>query len=279
MTSSKLESTVENTEHRSGYGDMHEHRGALMIAQHVEILRRHNIVDAAMAAELMKPVYRDRKYTPAYLGTHPDYTGVQPEMTALSTADRHQKQRDNEMKKLVKDYEVGLIDEDGNPNPDVEYATAQDANIESSESNSDHNSEPAISPQYSTDASEAAEPMSPSQPSSKSSSLVLHASDESEISSTPEPPARKRKYRVNPLQPLPGGEDYSQYKYYPLLAVCRERQIFASGDTQEVRNCLIQDDINIAQGLPRDIAKWKSIMYKNFKHDVPDALKQSGVKK
>ncbi|OSS52904.1 hypothetical protein B5807_02311 [Epicoccum nigrum] len=41
---------------------------------------------------------------------HPEYTGVQPEMSALSTAEKHQKMRDREMEKFVKEYGKGLID-------------------------------------------------------------------------------------------------------------------------------------------------------------------------
>ncbi|KAJ4993190.1 hypothetical protein SVAN01_01165 [Stagonosporopsis vannaccii] len=115
LTSKKMESSVNNVGHRSGYGDMHSTRDALMNTEHVTFLRQHRMIETAMAVELMKPLHRGRQYTEAYLATHPDYTGIQPEMTALSTAERHQEKRDKEMEKFIEDYEAGRIDEDGNP--------------------------------------------------------------------------------------------------------------------------------------------------------------------
>ena len=46
-------------------------------------------------------------------------------------------------------------------------------------------------------------------------------------------------------------EGYSEYKYYEVLAVCRERKTHSSGNKQEVGNRLVQDDINLVKGLPR----------------------------
>lgn len=294
----KIDSTVENAMHRSGYGDMHAHRDALISAEHIAFLRQHSMIDDTMAQELSKPNDRERKYTAEYLGTHPDYTGIQPEMTALSTADRHQKQRDKNMEKFVKDFEAGLIDENGDPNPAARYFNTEDDDSQASKDGNDtHKPEPydpnaflkldtslyrfsdplekesAESPMI-VDYARSHNVYATSKQKSKSPSASSQASGTGTSSTLTR--TRKPKYRVAPLQPLPGGEDYSQYNYYQLLAVCRERQIYSTGDTQEVRNRLIQDDINVAQGLPRDLAKCKRNLYKDFKTDVPDALKKAG---
>lgn len=128
-------SNIGNAELRSVYGDMHAHRDAQMMAEHVASLHTHHIVDDAMAAELLKPVVQHRNYTKQYLGTHPDYTSFQPEMTTVATAHRHQKQRDMEMKKFVKDFKAGRIDEDGNPiaQDDVIDTVDSDGDSEDSE--------------------------------------------------------------------------------------------------------------------------------------------------
>ncbi|KAJ8119142.1 hypothetical protein OPT61_g35 [Boeremia exigua] len=279
ITSKKLQSNIENAEVRSVWGDMHMHREALMRDEHVAFLYKNGIVDAAMAVELMKPVDKDRNYTEEYLQTHPDYTGVQPEMTALSTADRHQKQRDREMEKIVKNYEAGRIDEHGNSIANDDTKSDSDdselTDLAELESHLDYVDEATErlenAPQVPLAYHHNPSSLSATRAASRSPPRSLYAP---KTASARESPDRKRKCRVDPIQPLSGGEDYSQYKYYQLLAVCRERQIYSSGDTQEVRNCLIQDDINIQQGLPRDIARWKGHIRKDFKNGVPHALKR-----
>lgn len=282
MTSRKLESTVENREFRSGYGDMHARRDADLMAEHVAHLRSHGQIDQVMATELAKPFDRDRKYTPAYLQTHPDYTGVQPDMPALTTADRHQKKRDKEMLKFVEDFEAGRIDEDGNPTGEGIALDATESGNDSSQLTDLSELEARIEVQVgSTTATSPLRPReSSSTPAPAAAPASLSSSSQaSEAASRPKPRVSKRKSKVEPLEPSPGVDDYSGYSYYELLAVCRDRNILGGGDTQEVRKRLIQDDINVKEGLPRDVVTWKGKVRKDLKHQTPAALKRGAEKK
>lgn len=287
----KMGSNVDNVEHCSVYGDMHASRDALLNAEHVTLLRQHDMIELDMAVELLKPFHRDRKYTETYLRTHPDYTGVQPEMSSLSTAERQQKMRDQDMEKFVEDYEAVMIDENGIPIAPEGDGDVRDASIEAlprSHDLSDELVDPSrtnlpIRLHTSSPEAKCAESVVPEPEPAQISSLPLSSALSTPPPSSPDslrnptessPQGVKRKYRVEPLQPLPGSEDYSKYKYYELLAVCRERQIYSTRNTQEVRNCLIQDDINIELDLPRDIAKYKAWSSKHYLHKVPAALKR-----
>ncbi|OSS52002.1 hypothetical protein B5807_03276 [Epicoccum nigrum] len=232
--SKKRDSTISNADLRSGTGDMHAHRNALLMKSHVEMLLEHDMLNSVMAVNLSKPLDREWKYTEAYLKTHPEYTGVQPKMSTLSTAEKHQKMRDKEMERFVRDYEEGRIDAEGKP------------------------------------IRAALEP------------IDTNSGDES---SSPSPSREPKPPTTTPHQPLPGYPDYAQYKYYTLLAICRERRIRSPGGTQEVRNLLIRDDINVARGLPQDVAVWKrgnGEVYKHgadrkvYKHYVPDGMRGKG---
>lgn len=198
LASKRLESSVENARHRSVYGDMHATRDVLMNAEHVTLLQKHGTVEIDMAVELLKPFHRRRIYTEEYLRTHPEYTGIQPEMTAFSTAERHQKKRDKDMEKLVEDYEAGRIDEDGNPiaqdGNGIVHNTVIDAPSRFHDRSEYPTNSPSIPPRTVTSRTLSPSPEA-SPESSKSTSWGI-----------------KRKPRVHPLQPVPGGEDNSLNK-------------------------------------------------------------------
>ncbi|KAF3009913.1 hypothetical protein E8E13_010943 [Curvularia kusanoi] len=286
-------SIVSNGFVRSGYGDMHAHRNALMMEEHVAMLRAHDMIDETMAINLLEPLHKCWAYTEEYLKTHPEYTGVQPEMTAYTTAMRHKKERDVEMAKFVADLEAGRIDEWGDPigsDEDSASENAKNSRCSSTSTDTDRNTaSPLTSPadpltitirpppkMLSNNPAQSDSPGSdltwPSSSCSASSSSKSSPKSQSQPQSQSPSQGRKRKYRVEPLAPLPGGEDYCQYKYYQLLAICRDRNIHCPGDTQEVRNLLIQDDINIARGLPRDVSRtWHG--KRKYKTEVPEELK------
>ncbi|KAJ4325711.1 hypothetical protein N0V94_000470 [Neodidymelliopsis sp. IMI 364377] len=108
-----LESTIKNAHIRSNFGDAHTTRETALMASRIATLRSHDLIDDIMATELSKPI-TDRSYTPVYLRTHPDYTGQQPPMLSMITAQRHQMARDKELERFVEDYEAGKIDQWGN---------------------------------------------------------------------------------------------------------------------------------------------------------------------
>lgn len=285
LRSRKLESFIENAEFRSAYGDMHAHRDAEMMKEHVALMRSARKIDDKMVIELLKPLDKKREWTEEYLETLPNYTGVQPKMAPFETAYKHQRKRDKEMLTFVEDFEAGRIDEDGNP-------IAQDNADEAVVSGSDTS--------QLTDVTELEECIE-AHPTMSRNTLSLRPRNSSSTpapelaiasvssSSSPEPapkaarpsqtppPKRKRKRpeKVDLLQPLKGGKTYQGYNYNQLVAVGRERGIYTPGNAQGVRNALIQDDINIAQGLERNVAdhKKKVNSYKKFKTEVPDELK------
>ena len=283
--SKKRDSTVASADLRSGTGDMHAHRNALMMKSHVEMLLEHDMLDPVMAVNLAKPLDKEWKYTEAYLKTHPEYTGIQPEMTTLSVAEKNQKMRDRKMEKFIKDYEEGRIDKNGKPigkgagsgdtNEDNESSSlSSEEEEEEKEGHNDASNSPSSS------SPSAPTPLPATAPATGPSSSPYHFSSPTS-SPAPKPPA------VAPLQPLPGYPNYAQYKYYTLLAICRERSIRSPGGTQEVRNLLIRDDINVARGMPRDIASWKRgnrEVYKHgaerkmYKHGAPEGMKGKVVR-
>lgn len=267
--SKKRDSTVANADLRSGTADMHAHRNALMMKSHVEMLLTHNMLDPVMAVNLAKPLDKEWKYTEAYLKTHPEYTGIQPEMTTLSVAEKNQKIRDRKMEKFIKDYEEGRIDENGKPIGEGEGSGDTNEDNESSSLSSEEEEEEGHN-----DASNSPSSSSPSAPTPlpapAPSSSPYHFSPPTS-SPVPKPPA------AAPLQPLPGYPNYAQYKYYTLLAICRERTIRSPGGTQDVRNLLIRDDINVARGMPRDIASWKRGNREVYKHGAERKMYKHGA--
>lgn len=366
--SKKLESNVENVELRSGYGDMHAHRDAQMMAEAIVMLRDHGIIDEEVATELRKP-FGDRKEPVAYTRLHSEYTGIQPKMTMLATALRRQKKRDKEMLDLVEAYEAGKIDEYANPIAAVLTEKAEDADTEMTNDTSDESSlttimsetpdspagetaakpSPIKSPARSRKRTKTLSDPSPIKPadteltddpsdgsdltSIKSKTLDALAAETALKSSPIKSPSRLRKRtktaafpkpaetssttshqaseasedleerkpkrrrtrkhsssedfeefqakprrvrkpvrNIVPLQPLPGGEDYAQYNYYELLAICRQRKLLCRGIVQEIRNTLVRDDINMAQGIPRFVPKWKGWRGRaKHLHGLPDA--------
>ncbi|KAF1927644.1 uncharacterized protein M421DRAFT_172112 [Didymella exigua CBS 183.55] len=278
-------SNIDNAEHRSAYGDMQAHREAQMMQEHVALLRGADKIDEHMATELLKPLDRKREYTAEYLSNFLNYTGVQPPMASLETADKNRRKRDREMLKIVQDFEAGRIDEHGSRIVEESDEDASEDDSVASQLADDSEPEeervdvrPAMSGKtlalrfhtFSlTPALESsASPPAPPSPESASPSAQPAAA---------QPPKRKRRRpeKVDPLTPLPGGKTYEGYSYNQLAAAGRERGIYTPGGAQSIRNALIQDDINVAQGLKRNIAGWKkkANMNKTFKTSVPEELR------
>jgi hypothetical protein len=272
MTKFKHPNPVDNVDYRSAYGDMHAHHDAEMMKEHVTLMRSTGQIDEKMATELLKPLDKKREWTADYLSTLPTYTGQQPEMDSFETAEKHRRRRDKEQLKFIEGFAAGRIDEHGNPlAPDTEDGTSD-------------SSQP-------TEASEGE-----ARPATGGKTLPFHPPKsfltphlEPSPSPPPEPASasaqppqpelqkrtRKQPAKVEPLTPLPGGRTYEGYSYNQLAAVGRERGIYTPGSAQGVRNALIQDDINVAQGLKRNFAEWKRKVgsYKTFKTAVPEELR------
>jgi hypothetical protein len=268
------------------------------MASHVAALRSYNLIDDIMATELSKPI-TDRSYTPRYLRTHPDYTGQQPPMLRMITAQRHQTARDKELERFVEDYEAGKIDQWGNSIAQqttisvieqvaTEYSNGLVALVAGEEDIGTRKGSDSDSSQL-TDLSElekrleASPVWSPadSMPKAKGSSLEPSITPSSAQPPLPVLPAtstssktrsKNPKTQVEPLEPSDDASDYSEFKYGELVAECRRRKILGGGCSQIVRNRLIQDDINMKQGLPRELISYKGRIRKHYKYEAPAAL-------
>ncbi|KAH7092301.1 hypothetical protein FB567DRAFT_545468 [Paraphoma chrysanthemicola] len=102
---------------------------------------------------------------------------------------------------------------------------------------------------------------------------VIKASKTSKASSTttkpaPKPRVRKRTNQEATIQPLPNQPDYAEFDYYALAALCRDRSLPGKGTAGTLRNRLIQDDINVAQGLEREKRTHNS-KRQGYKHEAP----------
>ncbi|KAF1836331.1 hypothetical protein BDW02DRAFT_460965, partial [Decorospora gaudefroyi] len=97
---------------RSCYGDRHTTTDNGLLATHSQHLRQAGVISKTMETELSKrcniykpgdsPTRPTRKYTPEYLALHPNYTGANAdEMPTLTTATRHQKERDTAQEHLL----------------------------------------------------------------------------------------------------------------------------------------------------------------------------------
>ncbi|KAJ4370317.1 hypothetical protein N0V86_009054 [Didymella sp. IMI 355093] len=229
-----------------------------------------------MPTELLKPLDKKRERTAEYLSTLPTYTGQQPEMDSFETAEKHRRKRDKEQLKFIEGFEAGRIDKHGN-------SLAPDTEDGASEGTSD-SSQPTEGSVVEARPTTGGKTL-PFQPHKSFLTQELEPSP----SPSPEPASalaqpsqpelqkrkRKRPEKVDPLIPLPGGRTYEGYSYNQLAAVGRERGIYTPGSAQGVRNALIQDDINVAQGLKRNVADWKRKVgsYKMFKTAVPEELR------
>lgn len=255
IPSTTLESTIENADLRSGYGDMHATRYAKNMATHVANIRTHGLIDENMAVELLNP-FTDRLYSSEYLATHPDYTGVQPEVSSIVTAYRHRLKRDLEMLQFVQNYEAGRIDEWGNP-------VTQRATVEAEGPVVEERDPRAIVTTIGGAENIRGRPhLIDSKPAAALKTLAMPRKTLT----------KKSGAKVKPLKPHPGALDYSEFKYGEVVAECRRRNIHGGGDTQTVRNRLMQDDINVKQGLPRDLASYKRKTRKAYKHEAPAAM-------
>ena len=280
--------TVENVEYRSGYGDMHAHREAEGMKEHVARLRADGQIDEKIATELLKPLHQKREYTVEYLATHPEYTGQQPEMPTFEQAEKLRRKKDKEQLKWVEDYGVGRIDENGNRLvPDSpEYGGFEHSSGASQETE--------VSVEERVDAcparggktlslrtrnfslTQAKEPSPSPEPVSPPSSKRPHSATQPFTAKQPAPrPKRTKPRKVVVPDPLPGGRAYEQYSYNQLVAVGRWRQIYTPGGKDEVRQAIIEDDYNINKGLPRNHAKWKKGVnkYRVFMTECPAELR------
>jgi hypothetical protein len=75
-------------------------------------------------------------------------------------------------------------------------------------------------------------------------------------------------------QPLNGAVDYSQWGYYQLAALCRERGLISGGNVAIIRARLMADDVAVRDGTPRqDLCKYNrgtdTKPKREYKHTAP----------
>lgn len=253
------------------------------------------------------------KFTTEYLAMHPSYTGSNvDEIPSYEVALRRQNARDAAQKKLLADYGAGKIGEHGYPL--YHHGKSNERDNVHDDSNStltllgSADEEPPAKPVTQTQARRIPKTTAPSQrglPTTTpaqaattvehSPTLSKHISNPSSSSATlatspprtspspavtawrPQPPTRKSVSRMKtaPLASLPGQPDYADYTYYEAAALGRARHIPTGGNTQEIRNRLIQDDTNVAQNKTRERSRYKSAgRTRGYKTVAP--LKEAG---
>lgn len=273
---------------------MHAHRDAELMKEHVAHMLSEGQIDEKMATELLKPPDKKREYTVEYLATLPTYTGQQPEMATFETAEKRRRQRDKEQLKFIEDYRAGRIDEEGNRlAPDSEDGTSDHDSVVSQETDVSVEERVNVRPTMggktlplrprNISLTSVLEP-SPSpepEPEPRPSLKRKHSSLPPSPVQQPKPkPKRSRPAKIVVPDPLPGGKTYEGYSYVQLVAAGRWRQIYTPGSKDGVRKALIEDDFNIAKGLPWNFATYKKDVgkYKIFKTECPEELRTAETK-
>ncbi|KAF1849270.1 uncharacterized protein K460DRAFT_394133 [Cucurbitaria berberidis CBS 394.84] len=311
--SSTATQEVDNSNSRSVFGDNHAATEDAMMVAHAKYMREAGQIDDKMEAELSKAWHKSgelhRKYTPAYLAMLPNYTGQnQDEMPSYETALRHQKARDDAQEQLLADFMAGKIDENGNridgrdgPSSSIPSGGERDKIDDSTnELSTKTNGSPkkgktlamkSSQPTLVTVPSRYTQhlPASTSAPRSnaqtavsdiEAATTIVTSSDSSQPSSSSSSQRTKARSKaksvVQPLTPLFNRPSYTEVNYYELLDLCRNRKIHGRGTEQQVRNALIQDDINIALGHEREMIKSQG-RRKAYKHQAPAELKNGNV--
>jgi hypothetical protein len=96
---------------------------------------------------------------------------------------------------------------------------------------------------------------------------TLHVIIEDEPDTSPVP--RPKPAKTAPILPLTGRPDYEQYGYYQLASICFERNLVSGGNASTLRSRLIQDDINVIQGLTREAKSYSKEKVRGRKNEAP----------
>lgn len=68
---------------------------------------------------------------------------------------------------------------------------------------------------------------------------------------------------------MPSKSPYTNYNYFELAALCRERNIPSGGKAPVLRARLIQDDINMETGKEREVKKYKNSGRREYRTVAP----------
>ncbi|KAF2643889.1 hypothetical protein P280DRAFT_514880 [Massarina eburnea CBS 473.64] len=197
---------------------------------------------------------------------------IKQEIMSLEEAEAIAEKKDEERLKFLEQYAAGEIDEDGNTimsdaEADDEPAATGDAALRAALKETATRLIKKPVSVKARRARPAAHPVVPSASGSHDSPILLAVSADDE-------PSAEGPVRAAPVKPLPGMSDYEQYDYYQLAALCHERNVVSGQGVAVIRQRLIQDDINVVQGLPRDAkpyAKEKKRARKTVAPKVPNA--------
>ncbi|KAF2126745.1 hypothetical protein P153DRAFT_388068 [Dothidotthia symphoricarpi CBS 119687] len=299
---------IENRETRSPYGDNRAATEDKMMVEHANLARESGLIDEETATQLSQSWHRSgelqMQWKPEYLRIHPEYAAGEKDVAvSLDTAMKRQKEKDRRDIKFIKDWRAGKVDEDGNKiQRNREGMDATEA-AEGTSHGSEAASVGGITTPSTRQANSDGRPGSSSSFALASSSPVTGPSNNvssAKIStSRPEvkhpakpspqtytfaspqtgaqlPPAKSAPLRIRkpksdippPLHPLPNHPDYSSFVYGEVAALCRQRNLPGGGATHELRNRLIQDDINVARGLPREKRTYKGNK-RAYKYSAP----------
>ncbi|KAF2867582.1 hypothetical protein BDV95DRAFT_581279 [Massariosphaeria phaeospora] len=208
---------------------------AALMAIHVKMLLKYNIINAEFAAKFQpwqEKGVLEFKWDEKHLEMHPEYVPGGEEIMDLKKAEQIQKKKDAAEKKFLENWRMGLVDADGKPVKLITKEKREDTEPSSSSS--------AIAPSLPTPKKKA-EKKAPKTPAPRK---IL--APKSKLP-TPPSPQRKARLTLGPNRP-----DYEPYKYNQLAALCEQRNIISKGSEHDLRDRLIQDDINVDNGLPRE---------------------------
>jgi hypothetical protein len=274
-----LPQIIQNVGARTVYGDARAATEATMMVEHAKCLRLAGVIDDDMERALSQPHFDKArelktKYTRAYLAMHPNYIGSNvDEIPSYKMALRRQNARDAAQKKLLSDYKLGKIDEHGRSlyrhgksSEDVEADDDSDSTLalmdssDESDDGSPRRREPVEELTTTTQAFHVIEATSPG-PSKHTPILSISPALAIKHRSHTAPSSGTKSWRPStaPLAPLPGQPDYAKYTYYEVAALGRARHIPTGGNTQEIRNRLVRDDINVAQNKKRERSRYKGV--------------------
>ncbi|KAJ4305577.1 hypothetical protein N0V90_001108 [Kalmusia sp. IMI 367209] len=249
--------------YRSGFGDARAAREDADMARMADVAMEKGLIGEEVAGVWRTPWHvkgvLELKWTSQIINKYNAENGaMSEEVMELKKAEAIARRKDAEEKKFLEDFFAGRIDGNGNPMV-LEEQQAESVEKEKGEEEKDglnrvigskviKKTTFAKKPALST-ISEAP----PAKQDDKTTLIVKSA------------PMAK----VLELTPLSGRPSYSEYGYYDLVALCHQRNIMSGGSTLDVRNRLIQDDINVDRGLPREAKNYVKDTKRKRGHEAP----------
>lgn len=283
---------------KSGYGDAHafnEHQGMLAFAA---AARSHNLLDEETLEALSKPWQEkgtmDMQWKPEYLDA--SKKAPDDEVMDLKQAELIARRKDAAEKKFLKDFYAGKIDENGNKiDAEVTFLGEKksSATTKNSKGKAKEKEDEKKEPLKKVTSGKITKKPPANKSKTKVEIITFEVAKVLPIAEAPTPTSQNppslegpRTKATNPnpppvvtnknppavsqaVTPLPVRPSYDEYTYYQLAALCFERNLVSGGKENILRNRLVQDDINVIQGLPREAKTYAKEKDRARKHKAP----------